>query len=85
MEGDEGFRMAGETAIELAGRAQRTTAGLAATRGGISGSVPLTGGYLPFCYPNWAAKFYLDGLLALRGVATPAPTAWIAPAYPTPA
>jgi hypothetical protein len=27
----------------------------------------MTGAYLPFCYPNWAAKFYLDGLLALGG------------------
>jgi hypothetical protein len=47
--------------------------------------VPLAGGYLPFCYPNWAAKFYLDGLLALRGRGMPAPAAAITPDLATPA
>ena len=65
MDGDDRFRRASQAAIELAGRAQRTSTGPTAVRGGIPGSVPMTGAYLPFCYPNWAAKFYLDGLLAL--------------------
>jgi hypothetical protein len=34
-------------------------------RGGISGSQPIYGGYLPFTYPNWAAKFMAD-LLVLQ-------------------
>jgi hypothetical protein len=67
MDGDDRFHRAAQAAIELAGKAQRTTAGPVAVRGGIPGSVPMTGAYLPFCYPNWAAKFYLDGLLALDG------------------
>lgn len=29
----------------------------------ISGSMPLTGKYMRFKYPNWAAKFYLDAVL----------------------
>jgi len=29
----------------------------------ISGSLPLTGKYMRFKYPNWAAKFYLDASL----------------------
>jgi hypothetical protein len=31
--------------------------------GGISGSEPLWGGYGPFNYLNWAAKFFIDALL----------------------
>lgn len=34
------------------------------TRGGIKGSHPIWGGYDPFRYPNWAAKFFVDALLA---------------------
>ena len=33
-------------------------------RGGIKGSHPIWGGYDPFRYPNWAAKFFVDALLA---------------------
>jgi len=32
-------------------------------RGGIPGSRPSWGKYLPFTYPNWAAKFFVDALL----------------------
>lgn len=32
--------------------------------GGVKGSHPIWGGYMPFAYPNWAAKFLLDSLLA---------------------
>jgi len=31
--------------------------------GGIKGSHPVWGGYDPFIYPNWAAKFFADALL----------------------
>lgn len=31
--------------------------------GGVKGSYPIWGGYLPFAYPNWAAKFLMDSLL----------------------
>ena len=33
------------------------------TYGGLSGSEPLWGGYGPFNYLNWAAKFFIDALL----------------------
>lgn len=33
--------------------------------GGIPGSKPIWGKYMPFRYPNWAAKFYLDACLKL--------------------
>jgi uncharacterized protein YyaL (SSP411 family) len=32
-------------------------------KGGVKGSNPIYGGYGPFYYPNWAAKFFLDSLL----------------------
>ena len=31
-------------------------------RGGVKGSFPVDGGYGPFEYPNWAAKFLIDSL-----------------------
>ncbi len=37
-------------------------------RGGIPGSDPPSGGYLHLAAPNWAAKFFLDALLAKRRV-----------------
>lgn len=45
----------------------RTTQNLRSTnegiRGGIKGSHPAWGGYLPFSYLSWAAKFFVDDLL----------------------
>lgn len=35
-------------------------------RGAIAGSHPIYGRYERFKYPNWAAKFFIDALLALR-------------------
>jgi uncharacterized protein YyaL (SSP411 family) len=33
------------------------------TRGAISGSYPIWGGYLRYTFPNWAAKFFADALM----------------------
>jgi hypothetical protein len=33
-------------------------------RGGVKGSHPVWGGYMTYSYPNWAAKFFADALLA---------------------
>ena len=32
-------------------------------KGAIPGAFPIYGWYAPFCYPNWAAKFFVDSLL----------------------
>ena len=32
-------------------------------KGAIPGAFPIYGWYTPFCYPNWAAKFFVDSLL----------------------
>ena len=34
-------------------------------RGGVAGSSPLWGPYMRFRYPNWAAKYFCDAILAL--------------------
>jgi hypothetical protein len=33
------------------------------TEGALPGSYPVWGKYEPFCYPNWATKFFADSLL----------------------
>ena len=32
-------------------------------KGGIQGAYPIYGWYAPFCFPNWAAKFFVDALM----------------------
>ena len=32
-------------------------------KGGIKGSDPIYGGYMPMCYLNWATKFFADALI----------------------
>jgi len=36
--------------------------------GGIQGSYPIYGGYMPMIYPNWAAKFFVDALLSEENI-----------------
>jgi len=43
---------------------------IAGLRGAIAGSDPIWGAYLPFRYPNWAAKFTADAYLMLLGIKT---------------
>ena len=38
------------------------------TGGGIKGSHPIWGGYMPYVYPNWAAKFFVDALILEKTV-----------------
>lgn len=42
---------------------QDTTTRHEGIRGGIKGSDPIYGGYMPLCYLNWAAKFFVDALM----------------------
>lgn len=42
---------------------QRLTGGNTGIEGGIRGSDPVWGSYLPYSYPNWAVKFFVDALL----------------------
>jgi hypothetical protein len=49
--------------LEDLARVQDTDSPYPETWGAIGGSQPLWGRYCPLSFPNWAAKFYLDGLL----------------------
>ncbi|UCG88545.1 MAG: hypothetical protein JSW71_08395 [Gemmatimonadota bacterium] len=42
---------------------QELRASSADLHGAIAGSDPIWGKYIHFCYPNWAAKFFVDSLL----------------------
>jgi folate-dependent phosphoribosylglycinamide formyltransferase PurN len=53
-------------AIDLVKRAQRMHATDDGVRGGIPGSDPIWGDYIKLALPNWAAKFFIDALLAKR-------------------
>ena len=37
-----------------------------ALRGALKGSHPISGGYMTWRYPNWAAKFFMDALMLER-------------------
>ena len=64
-------RLTGETGlIEHAKRANRfnmsiqdLTTSNANVRGAMKGSHPVNGGYMTYRYPNWATKFFMDGLM----------------------
>ncbi|MDB5990313.1 MAG: hypothetical protein JWQ10_1716 [Herbaspirillum sp.] len=58
------------TLIEHAKRANRFNMSVqdlstqnANVRGAMKGSHPINGGYMTYRYPNWAAKFFMDGLM----------------------
>lgn len=49
-------------AIDEVKKAQDLGSANPGIRGGIPGSFPLWGDYIPLAIPNWAAKFFLDSL-----------------------
>jgi hypothetical protein len=64
--GDVRFVNAAFKAIDEVKRAQSLVSGSDGIRGGVAGSQPAGGEYIPFALPNWAAKFFIDALLAKR-------------------
>lgn len=63
LEPDRRFELAARRALDLVGDAQSLRQSNPGIRGGIPGSDPIWGGYMPSTLPNWATKFYLDALL----------------------
>lgn len=59
--GDARYRDATRRINGFTRRTQKL-AGDADERGGIKGSHPIQGGYHPWQYPNWAAKFFTDAV-----------------------
>lgn len=56
------YLRAGRTVNGYVGTTVRLT-GTDGHRGGVAGSFPVTGEYLPRSFPNWAAKFFVDSYL----------------------
>lgn len=55
-----------DDALDAPRAVQSLTAKTGGIRGGLPGSAPIWGDYLPNALPNWAVKFFLDALLDLE-------------------
>jgi glycosyltransferase involved in cell wall biosynthesis len=72
---DPAYRQAADRVMSFVCRTQATGwpevdaqghSGVGPAMGAIKGSYPVFGRYEPYCYPNWATKFFLDAMLAAR-------------------
>jgi hypothetical protein len=61
--GDPRYRDAALRAVDFVRARQDCRTPDRDVRGEIKGSHPIWGGYAPWSYPNWAAKFFVDALL----------------------
>ncbi|HUI83104.1 MAG TPA: formyltransferase family protein [Candidatus Binatia bacterium] len=64
--GDPRLLNAALKAIDMVKAAQAMEARDSGVRGGIAGSQPLWGDYIPHAFPNWAVKYFIDALLEKR-------------------
>lgn len=82
--GDARLVSAALKAIDLVKRAQVMTSSNPGLRGGIPGSAPIWGDYIPYALPNWAPKFFIDALLdkqeMLQRLPDPPRARWVLPA-----
>jgi len=60
---DQKYKHAARKAIAFLKTTQNLSSSHRGIYGGIKGAYPIWGWYAPFCYINWAAKFYVDALL----------------------
>lgn len=63
--GDATFRVAAQSFLDEVLPFQKLSANKNSF-GAFLGSAPLWGDYLPFRYPNWAVKFFLDAMLPFK-------------------
>ena len=61
--GDLRYKNAALTMNSSLRASQNTRTANPAIRGGMKGSEPIYGSYMPFCYLNWATKFFIDALI----------------------
>jgi folate-dependent phosphoribosylglycinamide formyltransferase PurN len=62
--GDPRLLNAALKSIDIVKAAQAMDAADPGVRGGIAGSQPVWGDYISHAFPNWAAKYFVDALLA---------------------
>lgn len=60
---DQKYRAVADCVLSATKRTQIVETSILPIRGAIAGSYPLSHGYVPNGYPNWAAKFFADALL----------------------
>lgn len=65
--GDATFKSNASRANHFNMRVHDINSGCPDLRGGVKGSFPMNGGYMTYRCPNWAAKFFMDALLAEQG------------------
>jgi hypothetical protein len=74
--GNQMYRDIADTVMSVTKRTQLIETSLLPIKGAIAGTYPLSHGYVPNGYPNWAAKFFADALLMkinyAQGLAVPA-------------
>ena len=66
LSGDHAYLDGARRAIAFVAGTQNLRTRNPSVRGAIAGSWPIYGHYQRFTYPNWAAKFFIDALLALE-------------------
>ena len=57
------YRDTADTILSATKRTQLVDTSLLPIKGALAGTFPLSHGYVPNAYPNWAAKFFADALL----------------------
>ncbi len=65
--GDSRYLRAARRELDRLKATQSLTSREPGIRGGIAGSFPIWGQYIQLSYPNWAAKFFADALMANAG------------------
>lgn len=66
--GDQSYYIAARQALDFVKRCQDLNTPHPGVRGGVEGSFPIYGQYERFKYPNWAAKFFIDAILAFAQI-----------------
>lgn len=64
--GEQRYREFADSIIGFVQLTQRLDVEDDGIHGAVPGSFPISGSYMPYGYPNWATKYFLDGLLLQR-------------------
>jgi uncharacterized protein YyaL (SSP411 family) len=68
---EEKYRIGSSKAVGFCIRWQEKSACFRNLGGAIAGSRPVNGNYLPYEYPNWAAKFFSDLIMLNQSIGNP--------------
>ena len=70
---DEKYRIGSSKAVGYLLGKQEKSLWFGNIRGAVAGSWPISGNYLPYVYPNWAAKFVSDLFMLDQSIGNPDP------------